>query len=148
MELLFGSSAGVMLAASFFSLLGPAVEYSRNLAYPGWIPVLSGFLVGVGFIKFVESFLPEHSHSPPTSPIVSPPSSPSLAHSLPEWNDPTAEDRSLDAIENAGIALDKEPIGQDTLLPTERPIKKSLWLLIIAVTLHNIPEGKYCSFLA
>jgi zinc transporter ZupT len=142
MEALFGVSAGVMLAASFFSLLGPAVDYSKNLPYPGWIPVLSGFLIGVAFIKFVESFLPDHAHSPPTSPIVTPvPSPPPPSRADPTWSPGSNENDRVDSLED-GVPLDKEIIGQDDVpLTTEKPIKKSLWILIIAVTLHNIPEG-------
>ncbi|KAL9651668.1 hypothetical protein ABK040_001612 [Willaertia magna] len=55
LELLFGIGGGIMLAASFFSLLSPAVELSEKQYKGGLavVPVFSGFLLGIlSFIVF------------------------------------------------------------------------------------------------
>jgi len=94
LDSMLGFAAGVMIAASFWSLLAPAIEISENLGVPGWIPAVIGFLMGGIFLRFVDMVLP-HLH-------------PALANSEPE-----------------GI--------------------KTKWqrsvLLVLAVTLHNFPEG-------
>ena len=45
---MIGGAAGIMIAASFFSLLLPAIEYESAL--PSWLVVTVGFLLGGGFI--------------------------------------------------------------------------------------------------
>ena len=46
MDGLLGMAAGVMIAASFWSLLAPAITLSEDMGYPGWGPPLVGFLAG------------------------------------------------------------------------------------------------------
>jgi ZIP family zinc transporter len=94
LDTMLGSAAGVMIAASFWSLLAPSIEMSEELGLPIWIPPLVGFLAGGLFLKLADSLLP-HLH--------------------------------------IGMPRDKaEGI-------------KSGWkravLLVLAITLHNIPEG-------
>lgn len=88
LDLALGFAAGVMIAASFWSLLAPAIEMSS------WLPVVVGFLMGVAFLAGVDKFIP-HLHM--------------------------------------GCPLD-EAEGVKTTWHSNR-------LLLIAVTLHNIPEG-------
>ena len=52
---LLGFSAGIMIAASFFSLLLPAIEAESRL--PAYIPVTAGFLLGGGFLVAGDVFL-------------------------------------------------------------------------------------------
>jgi ZIP family zinc transporter len=91
---MLGFAAGVMVAASYWSLLAPAIEMAENSGGIAWIPATVGFLLGGVFLLLVDKLLP-HLHSG---------------------------------------------------LPTEdaEGIKTS-WqrsvLLILAITLHNIPEG-------
>lgn len=89
---MLGFASGVMIAASYFSLLAPAVEMSVNLSVPQWFPAVAGFLLGGIFLWVVDKILP-HLHPG-----------------------------------------DKKPEGV-----------KSGWqrsvLLVVAITLHNIPEG-------
>lgn len=91
---MLGFAAGVMIAASYWSLLSPSIEMSRGKYIPYWFPALSGFLLGGMFLLIVDKILP-HLHL--GSPIE----------------------------EAEGI--------------------KTRWqrsvLLILAITLHNIPEG-------
>jgi ZIP family zinc transporter len=94
LDTMLGFAAGVMIAASFWSLLSPAIQMSEGGDLPSWFPPAIGFISGGFFLRVVDKILP-HLHS-----------------GLP--------------IQNAeGI--------------------KTSWhrstLLILAVTLHNIPEG-------
>lgn len=95
LNLMLGFAAGVMIAASFWSLLAPAIEMEEAKgSSDAWVPAVLGFLSGGAFILLIDKLLP-HLHS--RLPI----------------------DRS------EGI--------------------KTSWnrsvLLILAITLHNIPEG-------
>jgi ZIP family zinc transporter len=89
-----GLAAGVMLAASFWSLLAPSIEMAEELGYGGlkWVPPLVGFIAGAVFLRVVDRILP-HLH-------------PGLA----------------------------EAEGPSTSL-------RRTTLLVLAITLHNIPEG-------
>ncbi|MCK4448773.1 MAG: ZIP family metal transporter [Candidatus Marinimicrobia bacterium] len=91
---MLGFAAGVMIAASYWSLLAPAIEMSAGKSIPSWFPALVGFIVGGIFLRGIDKILP-HLH---------------LGFPIEE-----AE----------GI--------------------KTSWqrstLLILAITLHNIPEG-------
>jgi ZIP family zinc transporter len=58
---LLGFASGVMIAASYWSLLAPAIELSQNLAVPPWLPAASGFLMGGVFLFAVDKLLP-HLH--------------------------------------------------------------------------------------
>lgn len=91
-RIFLGFAAGVMVAASVWSLLIPAIEEAQSAGGIGWIPAAGGFLLGVGFLMGLDFLLP-HLH-------------------------PDA----------------REPEG----LPA--PWKRTT-LLVLAVTLHNIPEG-------
>lgn len=52
MDALLGFAAGVMIAASFFSLISPAIEMANNLGMTSWLIVAIGFLAG-GLLLFV-----------------------------------------------------------------------------------------------
>ncbi len=56
-----GFAAGVMIAASYWSLLSPAIEMSEELALPDWLPAAIGFLTGAGFLWLIDKILP-HLH--------------------------------------------------------------------------------------
>jgi zinc transporter, ZIP family len=58
---MLGFAAGVMIAASFWSLLAPAIEMSEGTGVPGWIPATIGFLLGGAFLWVVDRILP-HLH--------------------------------------------------------------------------------------
>jgi len=91
---MLGFAAGVMIAASFWSLLAPSIELAGTLGVPPWLPAVVGFLAGGLFLKLVDKVLP-HLH--------------------------------------LGLEIDKAE-GPKTSL------KRSV-LLVLAITLHNIPEG-------
>lgn len=58
---LLGFASGVMIAASYWSLLAPAIELSQDLAVPSWVPAASGFLLGGVFLFATDKLLP-HLH--------------------------------------------------------------------------------------
>lgn len=91
-RIFLGFAAGVMIAASVWSLLLPAVEEAEASGLPGWLPAAGGFILGIAFLMLCDVFLP-HLH---------------LDRGRPE-----------------GL----------------RSSWKRTTLLVLAVTLHNIPEG-------
>jgi len=94
MDAMLGFAAGVMIAASYWSLLAPAIELSVDKNVPSWMPATIGFLTGAVFLRTIDRILP-HLH------------------------------RNMPREAAEGI--------------------KTNWqrttLLILAITLHNIPEG-------
>ncbi|MEJ2167244.1 MAG: ZIP family metal transporter [Desulfobacterales bacterium] len=91
---MLGFAAGVMIAASFWSLLAPAIEMAEDSGLPAWIPAAVGFLMGGVFLWVADKFIP-HLH--------------------------------------LGFPMD-EAEGIHTNW------RRSV-LLVLAITLHNIPEG-------
>lgn len=91
-RIFLGFAAGVMVAASVFSLLLPAIEETEALGGIGWLPAAGGFLLGVLFLWGLDNLLP-HLHPESEAPEGLPSS----------WRRTT--------------------------------------LMVLAVTLHNIPEG-------
>jgi ZIP family zinc transporter len=89
---MLGFASGVMIAASFFSLLLPAIDMAEASGVTSWVPAVVGFLAGGAFLLLVDKLLP-HLHPG-----------------------------------------ERKPEGP-----------KSSWqrsvLLVVAITLHNIPEG-------
>ena len=91
---MLGFAAGVMIAASFWSLLAPAIEMSESLGQTAWLTAAVGFLAGGAFLWLVDVTLP-HLHM--------------------------------------GLEVDK---AEGIKTGWQRSV-----LLVLAITLHNIPEG-------
>ncbi len=85
---LVGIASGVMLAASVWSLLIPAIDLSENNSFAKWFPAVTGFLVGVLFLILIDDILKKMQSA--------------------RWS---------------------------------RHTGKKSFLMFLAVTLHNIPEG-------
>jgi ZIP family zinc transporter len=66
LDAMLGFAAGVMIAASYFSLLAPAVEFAEAGGGSPWIPAVVGFLGGGIFLRGLDRVLP-HLH--PRSPM-------------------------------------------------------------------------------
>jgi len=58
---MLGFAAGIMIAASFWSLLAPAIEMTEQSGGIAWIPAVVGFLLGGVFLRIVDMLLP-HLH--------------------------------------------------------------------------------------
>lgn len=94
LDAMMGFAAGVMIAASFWSLLVPSINMAASQGVIEWVPAVIGFLSGGIFLRICDAYMP-HLH----------------------------------------IGL---PIEEAEGVPTSwRPAT----LLVLAITLHNIPEG-------
>lgn len=91
-RIFLGFAAGVMIAASVWSLLIPAIEEAEAAGRIGWIPAAGGLILGAAFLMLLDTLLP-HLH--------------------------------LEAARPEGLSSSW----------------KRTTLLVLAVTLHNIPEG-------
>ena len=91
---MLGFAAGVMVAASFWSLLAPGIELAEELGQVAYVTAAIGFLAGGAFLYLVDKLLP-HLH--------------------------------------LGLATDK---AEGIKTTWQRSV-----LLVLAITLHNIPEG-------
>ncbi|UCE52683.1 MAG: ZIP family metal transporter [Desulfobacterales bacterium] len=91
---MLGFAAGVMIAASYWSLLAPAIEMAEESSLPAWVPATVGFLLGGFFLWIVDKILP-HLH----------------------LGFPNEEAEGIKTSWHRSI------------------------LLVLAITLHNIPEG-------
>ncbi|MDR3345481.1 MAG: ZIP family metal transporter [Oscillospiraceae bacterium] len=56
-KLSLGFAGGVMIAASIWSLLIPAIEETEAQGKPGWVPASAGFLLGAGFLFLLEGLI-------------------------------------------------------------------------------------------
>jgi len=61
MDGMLGFAAGVMIAASYWSLLAPSIEMAESQGVAGWIPAAVGFLLGGAFLWVADKTLP-HLH--------------------------------------------------------------------------------------
>jgi len=61
LDAMLGFAAGVMIAASYWSLLAPAIEMAEGSDLPAWVPATSGFLAGGAFLWIIDKLLP-HLH--------------------------------------------------------------------------------------
>jgi zinc transporter, ZIP family len=74
MNMMLGFAAGVMIAASFWSLLAPSIEFSEQSGQIPWLAPAIGFLLGGIFIRLLDFAVPhlhlgepsEHAEGPPT----------------------------------------------------------------------------------
>lgn len=94
LDAMMGFAAGVMIAASFWSLLVPSIEMASHQQLIEWVPAAVGFLSGGLFLRICDYYLP-HLHP--------------------------------------GFPMDQAEGIQTTW--------KRTTLLVLAITLHNIPEG-------
>jgi ZIP family zinc transporter len=94
LDMMLGFAGGVMISASFWSLLAPAVSMCSNMSIPCWLPASIGFAAGAVVLRIIDLVLP-HLHP--------------------------------------GLAPDKAEGARSTW--------RRSTLLVLAITLHNIPEG-------
>ncbi len=88
---MLGFASGVMVAASIWSLLIPAIDMSEGMGKLAFVPAAAGFAIGIGFLLLLDHVVP-HMH------------------------------------------MDRQQEGPRVAL-------KKTTMLVLAVTLHNIPEG-------
>ena len=56
-KMLLGFAAGVMIAASVWSLLLPAIDMTEEQGGIVWLPAAAGFLLGIGFLLLLDSLV-------------------------------------------------------------------------------------------
>ncbi len=61
LDFMMGFAAGVMIAASYWSLLAPSISMAEELGVIPWVPAVTGFLLGGVFLFLVDKLLP-HVH--------------------------------------------------------------------------------------
>ena len=66
-KILLGFAAGVMIAASVWSLLIPSIDLARQRGKISWLPALIGFALGIAFLLRIDSIVP-HLHLKSTKP--------------------------------------------------------------------------------
>ncbi len=66
-KILLGFAAGVMVAASIWSLLIPSIDMAREQEITPWIPAAIGFIFGIVFLLVLDSLIP-HLHLESTKP--------------------------------------------------------------------------------
>ena len=66
-KILLGFAAGVMIAASVWSLLIPSIDLARQRGEISWLPALIGFALGIVFLLLIDSIVP-HLHLKSTKP--------------------------------------------------------------------------------
>lgn len=66
-KVFMGFAAGIMIAASIWSLLIPAIDMAEESGKVAWIPAAGGFLLGAAFLWLLDTLLP-HLHPGSTSP--------------------------------------------------------------------------------
>ena len=57
-KLLLGFASGVMIAASVWSLLIPAIDMAEQEGGTAWVPAAAGFLLGMGFLLVLDTVTP------------------------------------------------------------------------------------------
>lgn len=67
LDTMLGFAAGVMIAASYWSLLAPAIEMAQGGLLPAWVPAVAGFLAGGAFLRGIDLVLP-HLHMGEVNP--------------------------------------------------------------------------------
>jgi zinc transporter ZupT len=55
LDIMLGFAAGVMIAASFWSLLAPSIEMASAQGMPSWVPPTVGFLLGGVFLRLGDA---------------------------------------------------------------------------------------------
>lgn len=66
-KVLIGFASGVMMAASVWSLLLPAIDKAEQMGGIPWLPAALGFLAGMGFLLVLDTLIP-HQHAPGDDP--------------------------------------------------------------------------------
>lgn len=132
-KLFLGFASGVMVAASFWSLLQPALEETADGTFGGVFPVLMGFIAGMGFLFALDTFIP-HQHideNTAEGPRSSLPRSTKLILAVALHNIP--EGMAVGVV-FAGMH------GGDTMLTLS-----GAFALSIGMAIQNIPEGAIIS---
>ncbi|KRX93379.1 Zinc transporter ZIP11 [Trichinella pseudospiralis] len=136
-----GFSAGVMTAASFWSLLEPAIKISVTFySEIGFLIVLIGFLCGCWFLSICDRYF--GVGDPVCKLLID-----SEKQTTASTNVHTVHFNSTQSIDLDGYTVrrrairDFELLTKEEMTPAARRSWHRIFLLVMAITLHNIPEG-------
>ncbi|XP_073876390.1 zinc transporter ZIP11 isoform X14 [Macaca fascicularis] len=158
-----GFAAGVMLAASYWSLLAPAVEMATSSGGFGafaFFPVAVGFTLGAAFVYLADLLMPYlgAAEDPQTALALnfgatlmkkkSDPEGPALLFPESELSIRIDKSENGEAYQRKKAAATGLPEGPAVPVPSRGNLAQpsgSSWrriaLLILAITIHNVPEG-------
>eukprot|EP00040_Diaphanoeca_grandis_P025694 m.142772 g.142772 ORF g.142772 m.142772 type:complete len:320 (+) comp30270_c0_seq1:271-1230(+) len=143
-----GFSGGVMLAASYWSLLAPAIEMAEESGTYGaegqwaFVPVAVGFAVGAYFVYFADTIMESMGVGNVVTELTAAKGENEQSNekdSQVSTSDSTLRKRNK-ASAAATPTTDEEKDEAAALAAKQSSWKRTL-LLAIAVTIHNIPEG-------
>lgn len=155
-----GFAAGVMLAASYWSLLAPAIDMAEDSGKYGsfaFVPVAGGFTLGAAFVYFADLAMPllgitADPHTALALPHESKVNKEKFEEPIQHWDSDEMSIR-IDKIENGDVyQRRKAPQSgssggreMESKQPEQPEREANSWrrilLLILAITIHNIPEG-------
>lgn len=131
-KILLGFASGVMIAASIWSLIIPAIDMSADVKL-SWLPAAIGFLLGIGFLLLLDTLIP-HLHinsSMPEGPKAKIKKSTMLIFAVTLHNIPEGM--------AVGVVLAGAYYGNTLLTMT------GALALSIGIALQNLPEGAIIS---
>eukprot|EP00092_Neocalanus_flemingeri_P018295 GFUD01019802.1.p1 GENE.GFUD01019802.1~~GFUD01019802.1.p1 ORF type:complete len:324 (-),score=99.68 GFUD01019802.1:330-1301(-) len=151
MDISLGFAAGVMLAASYWSLLEPALEMAAGLSTYGengqwaFVPVSVGFFLGAAFVFGADLVMSSIGVGSSPLDLIDKKVEPDSESPLPE-QEPQFQMNGESGLRLRRVGAGSEVVSIGEQEEREDEIKKrSSWrrimLLIVAVTVHNIPEG-------
>ncbi len=130
---LLGFASGVMMAASVWSLLLPAIEQAEEAGGIGWLPAAIGFLAGIGFLLVMDTLIPHlHQYAEETEGLPSKMKKDSMLflavviHNVPEG--------MAVGVVFAGMLAGNESITMTAALA-----------LAVGIAIQNFPEGAIVS---
>lgn len=131
-DIMLGFSAGIMIAASYWSLLAPSIQISTEQNIISWLPAAVGFFLGSIFVYGIDKVLPHLHPDLPAHAIEGPKSKRSRSflmvsaitiHNIPEGL-------------AVGVAFGAAAIGISSGTSIEAAIA-----LTVGIALQNFPEG-------
>ena len=117
---LYGFAASVMIAASVWSLLIPAIEMSLERSMPGWVPAVVGFWMGIAGMLLIDCLAARFSRR---------------AAALSEEGSAPAGGHMSGHLSIPGR------LHMSGHLHMSGRLSRRVRMLVLAVTLHNLPEG-------
>ncbi|XP_077489940.1 zinc/iron regulated transporter-related protein 48C [Amblyomma americanum] len=152
-----GFAAGVMLAASFWSLLAPAIEIAESSGGYGrmaFLPVGFGFFLGALFVYAMDKLIPSYDgHKADLALAMQLERKSSLKRRIETGEESAHAYRN--GYSDPNVQLRKKPLTATTRVTVPAAVSdaesaetlenlkrwKRIFLLVVAVTVHNIPEG-------
>jgi ZIP family zinc transporter len=134
-KLLLGFASGVMVAASIWSLILPAMEMSVSAGNSEWLPAAIGFVAGVLFLLLLDTLIP-HMHLGAESPEGLSPKK--------QWQRSTMLSIAV-TLHNIPEGMAVGVILASAMADGSSIPMSAAWALAIGIALQNFPEGAILS---